>query len=131
MQRHLLVGILSACVFSSIALSGNAFADKPSDASTKSISIKNLASRQNKVAEDLSMLDAKLSTKANSNTGASYDKNVTDQSNLVKKALGEAKQAADDLAQADKLNKSTGKKATADSNLSTNLLSPTNGSAKK
>jgi len=118
MQRNILVGILSACAFSIFSLSGNAFAEKSSDTTAKTISIKNLSNRQSRVVVDLTTLDAKLKDKAGSTT----DKNVMDQSNFVNKALGEAKQASDDLAQADKLTKSAGKKKTMDNSSSlTNL----------
>jgi hypothetical protein len=107
MQKKILTGILSACLLSSFVISGDAFADKPNDTKTtkssSSISVKNLAGRQNRLATDLVTLDAKLTDKAASST----DKNVMDQASLVHKAAGEAKQAADDLAQADKLTKST------------------------
>ncbi len=106
MQRNILVGILSACLFSGMALSGNAFADKSNDTSSKMISIKSLADRQGRLAVDLTMLDAKLADKA----GSSNDKNVIDQASLVRKALGEAKQASDDLTQANQLTKSVGNK---------------------
>jgi hypothetical protein len=89
-----------------MALSGNAFADKSNDTSSKMISIKSLADRQGRLAVDLTMLDAKLADKA----GSSNDKNVIDQASLVRKALGEAKQASDDLTQANQLTKSVGNK---------------------
>jgi hypothetical protein len=113
MQLKLLVGIFSACLLSNILIiSSSAFAaDKSADASNKLINVKILASRQSRLSDDLTTLESKLAGKASS----SSDKNVIDQANLVHKAAGEAKQAADDLAQAATLTTPNGKKKSTDS----------------
>lgn len=108
MQRKLLVGFFPALLVSGLLISHPVFAESTQANATASpppakvMSVKSLATKQAKLSENLTLLDAKLADKAASTT----DKDVMDQATLVHKASEEAKQAADDLDQAAKLSKS-------------------------